>query len=113
MVTKTDYAGEINKIKNDDVTNAALDARHKDLVQKTTSESKLKKVDDKFSANSSKKLSYGHKLKQREDTINDLERDAFYFRGKIFFEENYLVFKPIYKYFKRVIDTNNIAYVHN
>ena len=113
MVTKTDYAGEINKIKNDDVTNAALDARHKDLVQKTTSESKLKKVDDKFSANSSKKLSYGHKLKQREDTINDLERDAFYFRDKIFFEENYLVFKPIYKYFKRVIDTNNIVYVHN
>ena len=27
-------------------------------------------------------LSYEHKLKQREDIINDLERYASYFRGK-------------------------------
>ena len=46
---KTDYAAEITKIKNDCVTNAALDARHKDLVQKTTLESELKKVDDEVS----------------------------------------------------------------
>ena len=51
------------KIKN--VTNAALDARHKDLVQKTTFKSELKKVDDKASANNSKVLSYEHKLKQK------------------------------------------------
>ena len=43
LVTKTDYAAEIAKTKNDYVTNAALDARHKDLVQKTTFESELKK----------------------------------------------------------------------
>ena len=43
LVTKTDYAAEIAKTKNDHVTNAALDARHKDLVQKTTFESELKK----------------------------------------------------------------------
>ena len=36
LVLKTDCATEITKIKNDYVTNAALDARHKDLVQKTT-----------------------------------------------------------------------------
>ena len=36
LILKTDYAAEITKIKNDYVTNAALDARHKDLVQKTT-----------------------------------------------------------------------------
>ena len=35
LVLKTDYAAEITKIKNDYVTNAALDVRHKDLVQKT------------------------------------------------------------------------------
>ena len=46
---------------------------HKDLLQKTTLESELKKVDDKASANSSKVLSYEHKLKQREFTINDLD----------------------------------------
>ena len=43
LVTKTDYAAEITKIKNDYVANAALDARHKDLVQKTTFESELEK----------------------------------------------------------------------
>ena len=44
LVTKTDYATEITTIKNDYVTNAALDARHKDLVQKTTFESEFKKL---------------------------------------------------------------------
>ena len=34
LVKKTDYAAEITKIKNDYVTKAALDARHKDLIQK-------------------------------------------------------------------------------
>ena len=41
LVTKTDYATEIPKIKNEYVTNADLDAKHKDLVQKTTYESEL------------------------------------------------------------------------
>ena len=54
LVTKTDYVAKITKIENDYVTNAALDARHKDLIQKTTFESELKKVDDKVTANSSK-----------------------------------------------------------
>ena len=43
LVLKTDYAAKITKIKNYYVTNAALDARHKDLVQKTTFDSELKK----------------------------------------------------------------------
>ena len=34
LVTKIDYATEITKIKNDYVTNAALNSRHKDLVHK-------------------------------------------------------------------------------
>ena len=33
LVLKTDYAAEITKIKNEYVINAALDARHKHLVQ--------------------------------------------------------------------------------
>ena len=41
LVKKTDYATEIANIKNDYVTNATLDARHKDLVQKTTFNSEL------------------------------------------------------------------------
>ena len=62
-------------------------------------------------------LSYEHKLKQREDTINDLERDASYFRGKNYFGDdgmqNYFVFQPVYKYFEKEIDsTDNTVYVH-
>ena len=51
-------------------------------------------------------LSFEHKLKQREDTINDLERVASYFRGKNYLDEdgtqNYLVFQRVYKYFEDV-----------
>ena len=108
LVTKTDYAAEITKIKNYYVTNTALDARHKDLIQKTKFGSEFKKADDRFSANNSKVLSYEHKSKQREDTLNDLERDASYFRGK-----NYFVFQSMCKYFKKVIDnTDNTVCVH-
>ena len=62
-------------------------------------------------------LSYEHKSKQREDTIIDLEREASYFRGKNYFGdnrmENYFVFQPMYKYFKKEIDsTDNTVYVH-
>ena len=62
-------------------------------------------------------LSYEHKLKQREDTIHDLEGDASYFSGKNYFGDdgmqNYFAFQPMRKYFRRVIDSsNNTVYVH-
>ena len=44
LVKKTDYATEITSIKNDYVTNAALNARHKDLTQKTKFDTELKKL---------------------------------------------------------------------
>ena len=51
---------------------------------------------------------YEHKLKQREDTTNDSERFASYFRGKKYFDsddgtQNYLVFQPMYKYFQKSV----------
>ena len=60
-------------------------------------------------------LSYEHKLKQRKDTINDLERVASYFRGKNYYDsddgtQNYLVFQPMYKYFKTSIK-GSITYI--
>ena len=113
---KTDYTAEIIKIKNDYVTNVALDARYKDLVQKTTFKSELKRVDNKTSENSSNVLSYEHKLKQREDTINDLERVASYFIGKNYFDgdgtQNCLVFQGVYKYFEDVDVSKIITKFH-
>ena len=85
LVTKTNYSAEITKIKNDYVTNAALNSRHKDLVQKPYFDAELKKVDDKSGKNSSYILSYKSRLKQKEDTVHDLERNASYLRGKKFF----------------------------
>ena len=44
LVKKTDYATEITSIKNNYVTNAALGARHKDLIQKTKFDIEVKKT---------------------------------------------------------------------
>ena len=41
---KTDYATETANIKNDYVTNAALNVRHKDLIQKTKFDTEVKKL---------------------------------------------------------------------
>ena len=43
LVKTTDYATEISSIKNYCVTNAALNARHKDLIQKTKFDTEVKK----------------------------------------------------------------------
>ena len=45
---KTDYATEIANIINDYVTNAALNARHKDLIQKTKFNTEVKKLMIRF-----------------------------------------------------------------
>ena len=76
LVKKTNYATEITKIKNDYVTTTALDARHKDLVQKIYFDAEFKKLDDKVGKNSSDILSYSYesRVKQKEDTLHDLER---------------------------------------
>ena len=61
-------------------------------------------------------LPYEYKLKQREDTINDLERVASYFRGKNYFDgdgtQNYLVFQGVYKYFEDVDVSKTIIKFH-
>ena len=120
LVTKTYYSAEITKIKIDYVTNAALNARHKDLVQKHILMLNKKKVDDKVGKSSSNILPYKSRLKQKEDTVHNLERYASYLRGKNFFgydgTQNYLVFQLMYEYLKRAFATvNDIStiYVHS
>ena len=43
LLKKTDYATETTSIKNDYVTNGALNARHNDLIQKTKFDTEVKK----------------------------------------------------------------------
>ena len=88
LVKKLDYATEIANIKNDYVANAALNARHKDLMQKTKSDTEVKKINDKIASNSSVVLTYNNRLNQAKDRIDDLERYASYFKGKNYFDGN-------------------------
>ena len=60
LVKKTDYATEITNIKN--VTNAALNARHKRLIQKTKFDTEVKKINDKIASKSCKVLTYKSRL---------------------------------------------------
>ena len=61
-------------------------------------------------------LSYEHKLKQREDTINDLGRVASYFRSNNYFDgdgtQNYLVFQGVCKYFEDADVSKTIIRFH-
>ena len=88
LVKKTDYATEIANIKSDYVTNAALNARHQDLIRKTKLDTEVKKINDKIDSNSSKVLTYNKRLNQSKDRIDNLERYASYSRGKNYFDGN-------------------------
>ena len=105
LVKKTDYATEITNIKNDYVTNAALNARHKDLIQKTKFDTEVKKINDKIASNSSEVLKYNNRLNQSKDRVDELERIASYLI-KNYFDgdgtQNYLVFQGVYKYFEDI-----------
>ena len=67
------------------------------LVKKTDFDNKLKTLNQKLNSNKTKHLL----IKNGLETF-----DSIYFRGKTHFEEdgtqNYLVFQPIYRYFKTV-----------
>ena len=58
LVKKTDYATDIANIKNDYVINAALNARHKDLIHKTKFDTGVKEIDNRIDSNSSEVLTY-------------------------------------------------------
>ena len=112
LVKKTDHATEITNIKNDYVTNAALNARHQDLIQKTKFDAEVKKINDKIASNSSEVLTYDNRLNQSKHIIDDLERYASYFRGKNYFDgndgaQNSLVFQVGEKYFKNNSGSNS------
>ena len=77
------------------------------LITKTDSEAKLLSVNRKITANKSKQ----HLLVENE--LKNLKTfDLSCFRGKNYFEndgtQNYLVFQPMYKYFKTTPTTHTI-----
>ena len=94
FVKKTDYATEISGIKNDYVTNASLSSQLNDLKNQHIAD-EVKKVDDKVTKNGTDILGFGSRLKQKEDTLNDLEREASFNRGFWYYtQESFFLFEP-------------------
>ena len=73
------------------------------LITKTDLDTELKKNSDRVTSNKSKHLLVEIELKKKIKKI-----DSSYFRGKDYLEENYLIFKPMNKYFKKIANTKNI-----
>ena len=48
----------------------------------------VKKVDDKVTKNSTDILGFESRLKQKEDTLNDLEREGSFFKGNYYFNSS-------------------------
>ena len=84
FVKKTDYATDITAIRNDYATNASVDSKINDLkAQHIPAE--VKKIDDKTKKNASAILGFENKLKQKEDTVNENERDLSFIRGLFYY----------------------------
>ena len=101
FVKKTDYATEISGIKNDYVTNAAFTSQLNDLKSQHIAD-EVKKVDDQVSKSSTDILEFESRLKQKEDTLNELEREDGFFRGNYYFnQQSYLIYEPMTFSFKQ------------
>ena len=83
LLKKTNYTTEISGIKNDYVTKTSLTSQLNDLkIQHIADE--VKKVDDKVNENSSDILGFKTRLKQKEDTLDEVERGTSFNRGNYY-----------------------------
>ena len=80
---KPDIATDITAIKNDYVTNASLTSQLNDLKSQHIA-TEVKGIDNKTKKNASDILALENKLTQKEDTINENERELSIFRGFFF-----------------------------
>ena len=80
------------------------------LLTKTDFDAKLSSLNREITSNKTNHLLVENELKK----LNTF--DSIYFRGKSHFEEdgmlNYLVFQPIQRYFKRIVNVGNDNYVY-
>ena len=81
FVKKTDYATEIRTIKNENENdNGSLDSKLNDLKAQHIAD-KVKKVDDKTKKNASDILKFESSLKQKEDIVDEGQRENSITRG--------------------------------
>ena len=79
-------------------------------ITKTEFDAKLWSLNRKITSSKTKHLLVENELKKLETFY------SIYFRGKSHFEDNgtlnYLVFQPIYRYFKRIVGLGNGNYIY-
>ena len=93
LLKKSDYATEIASI-NDYVTNASLDSKLNDLKVQHIADEVKKTVHDKTKKNASDILRFKSRLKQKEDVVDEGQRENSFTRGfYYYFQKIYLVYE--------------------
>ena len=98
---------EFNKLTAENFTARLTQAN---LVTKTDFDAKLKSLNKKINANKTKNLLVENKSKKSKNL------NSSYFRGRNYFgddgKQNYLVFYPMNKYFKRIVGVGDDEYIY-
>ena len=81
---KTDVANDITTVKNDYVSNASLTSRLNDLKSQHIA-TDIKTIDDKTKKNASDILGFESRLKQKEDIIDDVQRQNALTNGRDYY----------------------------
>ena len=90
FVKKSDYATEIIAIKNDYVTNTSLTSKLNDLKRQHIA-TEVKSIDDKTKKNASYILGFESRLKQKEDIVDEVQRQNSADRGfRYYIDKNYV-----------------------
>ena len=77
---KSEVANDIITIKNDYVTNASLTSKLNDLKAQHIA-TEVKSIDDKTKKNASDILGFENRLKEKEDIVDESQREISFFRG--------------------------------
>ena len=90
---KTDVAKDITTIKNDYVSNASLTSRLNDLKSQDIA-TEVKTIDDKTKKNASDILGFESRLKQKEDILDDVQRENALTSGRDYYlDKMYLLYE--------------------
>ena len=92
-VKKDEVTTDITTIKNDYVTKVSLSSQLNDLKSQHIA-TEVTSIDNKTKKNASDILALENKLTQKEDTINENERELSFNRGFFFYlQQNHLVYE--------------------
>ena len=90
---KDDVANDITTIKNDYVTNASLTSRLNDLKSQHIA-TEVKTIDEKTKINASDILGSGSRLKQKEDIVDEVQRENALTSGRDYYlDKRYLLYE--------------------